>query len=115
MANGFDINNPGQDIQQYDEQMGNFVKPDGKFDLSSFLTAPPTPSIETGKAPDRIEAEQQVAQQLPDPSAQALQNIQQSQMPLQTELDRIQAPTGVDDFGIGQVGMSWGRQFARGL
>ena len=48
MANGFDINNPGQDIQQYDEQMGNFVKPDGKFDLSSFLTAPPTPSIETG-------------------------------------------------------------------
>ena len=26
MANGFDINNPGQDIQQYDEQMGNFVK-----------------------------------------------------------------------------------------
>ena len=95
--------------------MGNFVKPDGKFDLSSFLTAPPTPSIETGKTPDRIEAEQQVAQQLPDPSAQALQNIQQSQMPLQTELDRIQAPTGVDDFGIGQVGMSWGRQFARGL
>ena len=108
MANGFDINDPASDIQKYDNEMlKEFVRPNGSFDLQSFLVNPPS-----AKSPERLQAEQDVAM---DARGAAINEIYSSQMPIASRLEEYGQPVEGSDWRAEQINMSWGRKFAKGL